>query len=105
MDYSPKAPLVNSLAIGLCTLSPSGNILLNVYFTPHGYLLPTTYYLLLTTYYLLPTTYNLLPTIYPTYLYIDFIYITFQEIYLSYQKNVCSFASEKQNNYQQQLKI
>ena len=51
--YSPKAPLLKSLAIGLCALSLSGNFLTIVYLTPHGVthssLLTTTYYLLTTT--------------------------------------------------------
>jgi hypothetical protein len=67
MDYSPKAPLLKSLAIGLCALSPSGNLLTNVYFTPHGSLLLTTYYLLhsyppRTDYSLLTPNYSLHPT-------------------------------------------
>ncbi|MEE0804704.1 MAG: hypothetical protein U0L77_04680, partial [Prevotellamassilia sp.] len=40
---TPKAPLLKSLAIGLCALSLSGNILSNVNFIPHGSLLLTTY--------------------------------------------------------------
>ena len=54
---TPKAPLLKSLAIGLCALSLSGKYLQCLF---HSAWFTTTYYLLLTTYYLLLTTYYLL---------------------------------------------